>query len=692
MATTPITEPALDGLDYFMILLNTVIERGKIRAEEKKDDEKRLNGKEKTRLSIALHGPKMMSPFIKSTITMLRKFLPTFRHLLPPPTPRKMMSRPNIPRRMSNASQGSSQRGFGTGSDSDPDSDHSSRISHRIGPSSPVLGKNGGPDPSKPTLTTSPEPSTPPGGAEGSAAPSMLLPDDHHSAFYSSHSASASNARFRSSVQRLIRLRHLAETRGPGSEPGVDPRRDGKEYDHITADCHIDVIDYGTEKMEMQEYDNKGFLKFLDTSLRQKADWAKVRWINIKGIDWKIIKALTLVYRLHPLAIEDVIHSRDSRSKVDYYKDQLYIQGLSLMLRTKDDPEEAVVTLGSEEAQTETEEPIQGRPLSWLTSKMQSPNKDLQNLPPPYGSTARTTREPVRQDTWRFSPRRQKIHAAQMAVDKLRGEERVQVKRRNLYMFMFRDGTLITFHDAKDSIYDQAIKTRLQEENTMLRVTSDVSVLVQSILDLIVDHAIEVTEAFQAEILDLEQKTLLRPDMDSVKLLHVLSAEITLHKRSLKPLQSMVYGLRRYDLDRAVALAVSADPNANATNTKGYMSHQAKVYLADVHDHLEYVIASMEMFQTVTENLIGYSFNILSYDMNETMRRLTLATIIFFPLTFLTSYFGMNFTTMPSIDTSELYFWQLSAPCVLVLVLMFTWGDVTKMWSFGLAVQADLGD
>lgn len=61
---------------------------------------------------------------------------------------------------------------------------------------------------------------------------------------------------------------------------------------------------------------------------------------------------------------------------------------------------------------------------------------------------------------------------------------------------------------------------------------------------------------------------------------HVLSAEITLHKRSLKPLQSLVYGLRRYDLDRAIALAVSADPNANATNTKGFMSHQAKVYLA----------------------------------------------------------------------------------------------------------------
>jgi len=147
---------------------------------------------------------------------------------------------------------------------------------------------------------------------------------------------------------------------------------------------------------------------------------------------------------------------------------------------------------------------------------------------------------------------------------------------------MFRDGTLITFHESKDSVNDDAIKDRLREPNTVLRGTSEVSVLLQSLLDLMVDHSIQVVDAFQDHILYLEQETLIRPQMDFVKLLHMLSADITLHKRALKPLQTLVYGMRRYDLDRCIALAASANgtPAADVSKVRGFMSHQSKVYLA----------------------------------------------------------------------------------------------------------------
>jgi hypothetical protein len=62
------------------------------------------------------------------------------------------------------------------------------------------------------------------------------------------------------------------------------------------------------------------------------------------------------------------------------------------------------------------------------------------------------------------------------------------------------------------------------------------------------------------------------------------------------------------------------------------MSQKAKIYLvgsvfhccfnfltralqADVHDHMEYILTSMDMFAGIAENLINYTFNVSFYFM-----------------------------------------------------------------------------
>ena len=40
------------------------------------------------------------------------------------------------------------------------------------------------------------------------------------------------------------------------------------------------------------------------------------------------------------------------------------------------------------------------------------------------------------------------------------------------------------------------------------------------------------------------------------------------------------------------------------------MSHKTTIYLADVHDHMEYILTSIEMFASISENLINFSFNV----------------------------------------------------------------------------------
>lgn len=139
----------------------------------------------------------------------------------------------------------------------------------------------------------------------------------------------------------------------------------------------------------------------------------------------------------------------------------------------------------------------------------------------------------------------------------------------------------------------------------------------------------EVVEEYQQKILKLEHDVLIKPSMKSVRYrkswlvcdrtahltsvteVHMISGDLTLHKRTLEPIKTLVYGLRRYDVDRCAAL-INAQ-RMDVSKVEGFMSHKAKIYLADVYDHMDYIIGSFDMFTNVAENLINFTFNVRNF-------------------------------------------------------------------------------
>ena len=60
---------------------------------------------------------------------------------------------------------------------------------------------------------------------------------------------------------------------------------------------------------------------------------------------------------------------------------------------------------------------------------------------------------------------------------------------------------------------------------------------------------------------------------------HILSGDLILHKRTLEPIKTLVYGLRRYDVDKCEALIDFSDPANKDVKAVGFMSHTSKIYL-----------------------------------------------------------------------------------------------------------------
>lgn len=87
--------------------------------------------------------------------------------------------------------------------------------------------------------------------------------------------------------------------------------------------------------------------------------------------------------------------------------------------------------------------------------------------------------------------------------------------------------------------------------------------------------------------------------------------------------------------------------NRLAHHNGGFVEPHTMIYFRDVYDHLVRLYEQIDTDRDLLGNVLDAHFSVLSQRTNEIVLRLTLVSIVFLPLTFITGFFGMNFTQMP---------------------------------------------
>ncbi|CAK5269268.1 unnamed protein product [Mycena citricolor] len=458
--------------------------------------------------------------------------------------------------------------------------------------------------------------------------------------------------RFRQAARKVIALhRGVVDTvqqRGVGIEPGVDPRSPAAdvEFEHLRERCVIEIADYSAVRSSFGRMTNAEFVELMnDPVASERERWVKVRWISIGGVSWDVIKAVAIRYNLNPMALEEIVRSTSTstaRSKVDYFSEHLFLRILCHELGN-------------------------GNPLNELLNHPTDTTLVDGSVPAKGDGRPTLGERRVTGEHRRFN---------EAALNMLKSSERVDVHVLPMYIFLLRDGTVISLHSAPNLDLTQSITTRLRQFNSMLRMSADAPLLVQSILNIIVHKALEVVQAYEEKIQLAEHMILSRPTMESVRNMHVLSADLLLHRRTLAPIQAVVGTLRKYDVDRAAALVDTSQHPDEEIKVEGYMSQKALTYLADVSDHIDHVITQLEDIAGRGQNLVDYTFSMTSYDMNQVMRQLMIVSIVFMPFTFLCGYFGMNFEHFFPHERPDKYYWIISLPIATAVISLFLWPDI----------------
>jgi len=75
-----------------------------------------------------------------------------------------------------------------------------------------------------------------------------------------------------------------------------------------------------------------------------------------------------------------------------------------------------------------------------------------------------------------------------------------------------------------------------------------------------------------------------------------------------------------------------------------------RIFFNDVNDHLQFVLQTIEICRETLSSLVDLYISNNDLRMNDIMKRLTVVSTIFIPLTFLVGVWGMNFKIMPELD------------------------------------------
>lgn len=132
-----------------------------------------------------------------------------------------------------------------------------------------------------------------------------------------------------------------------GDEPGINPANESAHtrYGRIHEKCQIQVTDYSWDHYDTRSFENEDFVQFLSDQKvafpRESDETPTVRWINVGGVSWDVLSALTMKYDIHSLALEDILRPQDrNSSKCDYFKKCLFVRIVCHTLRPGNNSQE----------------------------------------------------------------------------------------------------------------------------------------------------------------------------------------------------------------------------------------------------------------------------------------------------------------------------------------------------------------
>ncbi len=226
------------------------------------------------------------------------------------------------------------------------------------------------------------------------------------------------------------------------------------------------------------------------------------------------------------------------------------------------------------------------------------------------------------------------------------GTENQIVETGEVMVFVGPDFVITVRHGKHSSLKD--VRSRLEDDPEQLALGP--AAVLHSIADRVVDTYLDVTEAIEDDIDEMEAQVFTpRSTMDAEQI-YVMKREVLELRRAAMPLATPLRKL-----------------------TEGYSAlipHDVRSYFRDVEDHLVTVVERVAGFNELLTTLVDAALAKITMQQNNDMRKITSYAALITVPTMIAGLYGMNFDYIPG-QSQPFGFLSVLIGSVLVCAFLF---------------------
>jgi len=206
--------------------------------------------------------------------------------------------------------------------------------------------------------------------------------------------------------------------------------------------------------------------------------------------------------------------------------------------------------------------------------------------------------------------------------------------------FILAEHFVVTVHHGPCPAMDQA-RQRISHQRPAGLELPQIA-LIYLIIDQLVDSFFPMLDSFDGQIDELEDAILVKPTDAQLGTLFTM-------KRSLITVRKVITPQR--DMFASITSGVVELPGVTADGQR---------YMRDVYDHLIRISDLVDGYRDLLSGVMDTHLSTVSNRLNVVMKQLTIIATVFLPLSFLTGFFGQNFSFLVAHITGRVPFYVLA--------------------------------